>query len=95
MYLKQGNLKAELLGGGFNWFDAGTHDSLLDTAYTVRTIEKNSGKIISCLEQIGYRNGWLTKEELLQRAEIMKKNEYGKYLMEYAEKGKVLTKEMK
>lgn len=92
MYLNEGKLKAELLGGGFNWFDAGTHDSLLDTAYTVRTIEKNSGKIISCLEQIGYRNGWLSKEELLERAELMKKNEYGAYLKEYAEKQKVLIK---
>ena len=92
MYLNQGRLKAELLGGGFNWFDAGTHDSLLDTALTVRTIEKNSGKIISCLEQIGYANGWLSKEELLKRAELMKKNEYGQYLSEYAEKGKVLIR---
>lgn len=92
MYLNQGRLKAELLGGGFNWFDAGAHDSLLDTAYTVRTIEKNSGKIISCLEQIGYRNGWLTKDELLARAELMKKNEYGMYLKKYAEKEKVLVK---
>lgn len=92
MYLNQGRLKAELLGGGFNWFDAGTHDSLVDTAIMVRNIEKNSGKIISCLEQIGYRNGWLTKEELLKRAELMKKNEYGKYLAEYAEKGKVLVR---
>ena len=95
MYLNQNRLKAELLGGGFNWFDAGTHDSLLDTAYTVKTIEKNSGKIISCLEQIGYRNGWLSKEELLERANLMQKNEYGKYLMEYAEKGKVLRKVIK
>lgn len=92
MYLNQGRLKAELLGGGFSWFDAGTHDSLLDTAYTIRTIEKNSGKIVSCLEQIGYHNGWLTKEELLSRADLMKKNEYGIYLKEYAEKGKVLIR---
>lgn len=92
MYLNENRLKAELLGGGFNWFDAGTHDSLVDTAVTVRNIEKNSGKIISCLEQIGYCNGWLTKEELLERAELMKKNEYGKYLAEYAEKGKVLVR---
>ncbi|HPF83474.1 MAG TPA: glucose-1-phosphate thymidylyltransferase RfbA [Bacilli bacterium] len=92
LYLKQRRLKAELLGGGFNWFDAGTHESLLDTACTIRAIEKNTGKIVSCLEQIGYKNGWLTKEEVLARAELMKKNEYGTYLKEYVEKEKTLIK---
>ena len=90
MYLKQNDLKAEILGVGFNWFDAGTHDSLVDTADTVKTIEKNIDKVISCLEQIGYRNGWLSKEKLLERGFLMSKNGYGQYLLRYAETGKVV-----
>ena len=89
MYLQEGRLKAELLGEGFNWFDAGTHDSLVDTADTVKTIEINNGKIISCLEQIGYSNGWLSKEKLIERGNLMSKNRYGQYLIKYAESGKV------
>ena len=90
MYLKQNDLKAEILGIGFNWFDAGTHDSLVDTADTVKTIETNIDKVISCLEQIGYRNGWLSKEELIARGNLMSKNRYGQYLLKYAENGKVI-----
>lgn len=92
MYLQQGLLKANVLGGGFDWFDAGTHDSLLDTACYVRAKQKNTRKVIAALEQIGYLNGWLSKEELLKRAELMHKNSYGEYLKEYAEKGLVLER---
>jgi len=80
MYLKEQKLKAELLGGGYMWFDTGLTDSLLDASNTIKTIQNLRGSIISCPEQISYKNGWLSDEELLNRAELMKKNEYGRYL---------------
>lgn len=86
MYLKEGTLKAELLGGGFTWYDTGTHNSLSDASNMIRSVQYNNGKIISCPEAIAYKNGWITKEKLLESAEIMKKNEYGKYLFDVAEK---------
>ena len=80
MYLEEQRLKAELLGGGYMWFDTGLTDSLLDASNTIKTIQNLQGSIISCPEQISYKNGWLSDEELLNRAELMKKNEYGRYL---------------
>lgn len=80
MYLEEQRLKAELLGGGYMWFDTGLTDSLLDASNTIKTIQNLQGSIISCPEQISYKNGWLSNEELLNRAELMKKNEYGRYL---------------
>ena len=80
MYLEEQRLKAELLGGGYMWFDTGLTDSLLDASNTIKTIQNIRGSIISCPEQISYKNGWLSDEELLNRAELMKKNEYGRYL---------------
>ena len=80
MYLQDGNLKAELLGEGFTWFDTGTFDSQLDAANMIRTIENNKDKVICCPEQIAYYRGWITKEQLEERAELLKKNSYGKYL---------------
>lgn len=80
MYLQEGNLKAELLGDGFAWYDTGTFDSELDAANWVRTIENNKDKVICCPEQIGYYHGWIDKERLSQRAELLKKNTYGQYL---------------
>ena len=88
MYLEEGKLKAELLGGGYAWFDTGLTDSLLDASSTIRTLQNIRGSIISCPEQIAYKNGWLTDEQLLERAELMKKNEYGKYLIKTYEKGR-------
>lgn len=88
MYLEEGKLKAELLGGGYAWFDTGLTDSLLDASNTIKTIQNLNDSIISCPEQIAYRQGWLTDEELLERAELMKKNDYGKYLMKTYQKGK-------
>lgn len=88
MYLEEGKLKAELLGGGYAWFDTGLTDSLLDASNTIKTIQNLNDSIISCPEQIAYRQGWLTDEELLERAELMKKNNYGKYLMKTYQKGK-------
>lgn len=88
MYLEEGKLKAELLGGGYAWFDTGLTDSLLDASSTIKTLQKLRDSIISCPEQIAYKNGWLTDEELLKRAELMKKNDYGKYLMKTYEKNR-------
>ena len=86
MYLKQGDLKACLLGDGYTWFDTGTFDSLIDAANMIRTIQNNRDRVICCPEFIGYSNGWIAKEELGERAELLKKNSYGQYL------GKVLSK---
>ncbi|MDD3048728.1 MAG: glucose-1-phosphate thymidylyltransferase RfbA [Bacilli bacterium] len=86
MYLQEGQLKACLLGGGYTWFDTGTFDSLLEAANMIKTIQTTSGKVISCLEQIGYKNGWLSKEDLLKRAALLSKNTYGEYLQKIADK---------
>ena len=80
MYLQEGKLKAELLGDGFAWYDTGTFESELDAANWVRTIENNKDKVICCPEQIGYYHGWIDKERLSKRAELLKKNTYGQYL---------------
>ena len=84
-YLKQGKLKVKLLGRGFAWFDAGTHDSFLEAGEFVATIEKKTGLMIGCIEEIAYKNGWITKKQLINLAEPLRKTEYGKYLIELAE----------
>ncbi|RMD47377.1 MAG: glucose-1-phosphate thymidylyltransferase [Aquificota bacterium] len=81
-YLKNGKLKVKLLGRGFAWFDAGTHDSFLEAGEFVATIEKRTGLMIGCIEEIAYNNGWITKEELLELAKPLSKTEYGRYLIE-------------
>lgn len=80
-YLERGQLRAELLGRGFAWLDTGTHESLLEAAQYVETIERRQGYKIACLEEIGWRNDWLTTEQLRQCAQPMKKNGYGEYLL--------------
>lgn len=79
-YLEQGNLNVELLGRGFAWLDTGTHESLLEAAQFVETIEKRQGYKIACLEEIAYNQGWLGKERLLAQANELRKNGYGSYL---------------
>lgn len=79
-YLKQDKLKAELLGEGFTWFDTGTFDSQIEAANMIKAIESNKDKVICCPEQIAFYKGWIDKEQLSERAELMKKNSYGKYL---------------
>ncbi|WP_075185479.1 glucose-1-phosphate thymidylyltransferase RfbA [Teredinibacter haidensis] len=79
-YLKRGDLKVELLGRGFAWLDSGTHDSLLEAATFVETIEKRQGYKIACLEEIALRNGWLTSEQVMDTAKAYSKNGYGQYL---------------
>lgn len=81
-YLELGELNVELLGRGFAWLDTGTHESLLEAAQFVETIEKRQGYKIACLEEIAYNNGWLSKAQLLVQANELKKNSYGKYLQE-------------
>lgn len=82
MYLKQNKLNVEMLGRGFAWLDTGTHESLLEAAQFVETIEKRQGYKIACLEEIGFNNGWLTEYQLKELATPMLKNSYGQYLMD-------------
>ena len=84
-YLKRGKLKVKLLGRGFAWFDAGTHDSFLEASEFIATIEKKTGLMIGCIEEIAYRNGWIDKDQLIKLAEPLRKTEYGKYLLKIAE----------
>jgi glucose-1-phosphate thymidylyltransferase len=83
-YLKRGRLKVKLLGRGFAWFDAGTHDSFLEAGEFVATIEKKTGLMIGCIEEIAYRNGWIDREQLLELAKPLAKTDYGRYLLELA-----------
>ena len=85
MYLEQGRLNVELLGQGFTWLDTGTHESLVDATNFVKTVEVHQHRKIACLEEIAYRNGWITKEDVLEVYEEVKKNQYGKYLMDVLE----------
>ncbi|MDD6511996.1 glucose-1-phosphate thymidylyltransferase RfbA [Sharpea azabuensis] len=80
IYLKKDQLNVELLGQGFTWLDTGTHESLVDATNFVKTVEQHQHRKIACLEEIGYRNGWITKEDLLKAYEPLKKNQYGAYL---------------
>ena len=81
IYLERGDLSVELLGRGFAWLDTGTHESLLQAAQFVETIEKRQGYKVACLEEIALNNGWLTKEQVLEVGQSMNKNDYGQYLI--------------
>lgn len=80
-YLERGDLQVELLGRGFAWLDTGTHESLLEAAHFVETIEKRQGYKIACLEEIAFNNGWLTTTDLQRIGQALKKNSYGHYLL--------------
>lgn len=80
IYLNNGGLNVELLGRGFAWLDAGTHDSLLESGQYVATIEKRQGLKIACLEEIAWRKGFITSEQVLAQAKKLAKTEYGQYL---------------
>ncbi len=82
IYLESGDLHVELLGQGFTWLDTGTHESLVDATNFVRTIEQHQHRKIACLEEIAYLSGWISEETLREKAELMKKNEYGQYLQD-------------
>ena len=80
MYLKDGSLNVQLLGRGFAWLDTGTHESLHEAASFVRTLENVQGLQVACLEEIAWRNGWLSDEQIAELAKPMIKNKYGQYL---------------
>lgn len=84
-YLKRGDLNINLLGRGFAWLDTGTTDALLDAGQFVQTIEKRQGLKIACLEEIAFNSGWISREALLDKAHLMKKTSYGKYLSKIAD----------
>ncbi len=85
VYLNRGDLNVELLGRGFAWLDTGTHDSLLEAAMFVETIQKRQGYKVACLEEIAWRKGWLTGEQVLRTARLLSKNSYGQYLFSVIE----------
>ncbi|CEN43490.1 dTDP-glucose pyrophosphorylase (glucose-1-phosphate thymidylyltransferase) [Capnocytophaga canimorsus] len=80
-FLKDNELKVQLLGRGFAWLDTGTHDSLSEASNFVETIEKRQGLKISCLEEIAYKKGWISAEKIRELAQPMLKNQYGQYLI--------------
>lgn len=80
-FLKEGDLKVQTLVRGFAWFDTGTHDSLSEASTYVEVIEKRQGLKVACLEDIAYRNGWISAEKMRELAKPMLKNQYGQYLL--------------
>ena len=80
-FLEDGELKVQVLGRGFAWLDTGTHDSLAEASIYIETIEKRQGLKVACLEEIAYRNGWISADKLRELAKPMVKNQYGQYLM--------------
>jgi glucose-1-phosphate thymidylyltransferase len=85
MYLNENNLKVELMGRGYAWLDTGTHESLLEAATFIETIEKRQGLKIACLEEIAYEMGYISRQQLISLAEPLKNNQYGAYLLKRAE----------
>ena len=82
IYLEAGRLEVELLGQGFTWLDTGTHESLVDATNFVRTVESHQHRKIGCLEEIAYLNHWITRDQLMENIEPLKKNQYGQYLLD-------------
>lgn len=82
IYLESGRLSVELLGQGFTWLDTGTHESLVEASNFVKTIEDHQHRKIACLEEIAYLNGWISREDVLEAYEKLRKNQYGQYLMD-------------
>jgi glucose-1-phosphate thymidylyltransferase len=83
-YMHRGKLKVELLGRGYAWLDTGTHESLLEASNFIQTIENRQGLKVACIEEIAYEKGYISKAELLDLAEPLKKNQYGEYLIRRA-----------
>ncbi|MFN4266266.1 MAG: glucose-1-phosphate thymidylyltransferase RfbA [Aquabacterium sp.] len=80
-YLKQGQLSVEIMGRGYAWLDTGTHDSLLEAGQFIATLERRQGLKVACLEEIAYRSGWISAEQVQKLAQPMLKNGYGQYLL--------------
>ena len=87
-FLKAGELKVQVFGRGFAWLDTGTHDSLSEASTFVEVIEKRQGLKVACLEDIAYRNGWISEERMRELAQPMLKNQYGQYLLKVIEEKK-------
>lgn len=83
-YLKRGDLDVKLMGRGYAWLDTGTHDSMLEASSFIATIQKRQNLKVASLEEIAYRQGWISKERLIELAQPMKKNDYGQYLLRLA-----------
>lgn len=86
LYLNENRLNVKLLGRGFAWLDTGTHDSLLQASNFIATIEQRQGLKVSCIEEIAYKKGFINKEQLLELAQKLSKNQYGLYLIHLAER---------
>ena len=84
-YLNRGELKVELMTRGFAWLDTGTHESLIEASNYIKMIEKRQGLKVACLEEIAFKMGYISKKDLLNLAEPLKKNGYGKYLIQRAQ----------
>ncbi|MDR0186182.1 glucose-1-phosphate thymidylyltransferase RfbA [Prevotella brunnea] len=87
-FLKRNKLKVQTLQRGFAWLDTGTHDSLYEASTFIECIEKRQGLKIACLEEIAFKKGWISKEQLIKSAQIMSKNQYGQYLLKMVEHNK-------
>ena len=85
LYLKQGQLKVQILGRGFAWLDTGTMDSLMEASIFVQTVQNRQDLVISAPEEIAYHEGWITKKELMESAQLYGKSPYGEHLMRVAE----------
>lgn len=90
IYLDDEKLLCEKLDEGYTWYDTGTHESMLDASNMVRSIQKQGDRVICCPEKIAYDNNWIDEDKLYQRSEILKKNDYGKYLKKILTKNKFL-----
>jgi glucose-1-phosphate thymidylyltransferase len=88
-YLAEQRLKVELMGRGYAWLDTGTHESLLEASMFIQTIENRQGLKVACLEEIAFEMGYINKEQLIELAQPLLKNQYGQYLLARAEQGKV------
>jgi len=86
-YLASKELKVELMGRGYAWLDTGTHESLLEASNFIQTIENRQGLKVACIEEIAYEMGYITKEQLIELAQPLKKNQYGQYLLRRAQEG--------
>lgn len=85
MYLEKDQLQVSKLGRGHAWLDTGTHESLMQASFFIQTVEHRQSAKVACLEEIAFHNGWMSKEQLLERAGVLKKTNYGQYLYEIAE----------
>ncbi len=86
-YLERGDLKVELMGRGFAWLDTGTHESLMEASNYIQVIENRQGLKVACIEEIAFEMGYISKEQLIELAQPLKKNQYAQYLLRRAEEG--------